>query len=911
MILVLLLGGEDDDSMSGPASVSAPSESTVTDDVLPVGEARGAVVTAAPDVVADETPEQVAPVEGALDGLVRGRLIDGNGRPVADERVMLVLSTDDWREDYRSRIGPGDLLAVVRSDAEGRFAIEAGTGRRHLLVAGGERWPSRRVSNVVAGDDVLVALPDAYLLEGQVLEQETGAPVEGAQVFAVAGQMNSLRPPENLRVSGFTDAAGRFAVGPLPAEDVVVAAYAEGYGIAVEQEIAPVLGETRLMLPPARPLYGLVAERETEAPVAGARVRWALELMQPGESGSEGDDSWPPLVIAEREAVSDENGQFDLGLGPSIGFVLDVEAEGYVPQRSTRYLNRKVSDEGEIRVNLTPATLWTGVALNELDAVPAAGARVVATSDMGVISEGEVDAGGEWALSMAGWDGVGRVNISAEATDGRYARNRIRGRNEPLALRLSPPLQVEVTVVDGDTPLAGAELLAESNGALSTLARTDAEGTVELTHRIAVGWSGNAVKLTARLGGRVSLPAIVDLNEAEPGVPADPITIDLASGGVLAGRVVDSYGEPIAAASLRISNGPRCLSDEDGRFLLEPVALETAHRLSAWAEGFHSVTTHLPGGDRDVVIVLEPVVVFEGRALALATGMPMQGFTGSLLRLGSGDDDWNRVGNARIKRLSGGLGGFSVNLPGPGRFVVELKAKDFVPARSVPFDFNGTVQPAYQEIGLAAAAVLETFIVDSRGEPVSGLTVTATKLRADGRPDKSSRQSGRTGRDGAVRLNLRDGGTFQVSGGGKPALEDGLVVRGGYVVTRTYRLPATGGLEVRALGADGQPVTDVTVRIRSVKKVNAHNIYRRTRISGPQTFCLVEGLPEGPYTVQVSKRGLKQPRQPRVEVSAHRVQSVDTELLPPDVGATLFEISNIDAQSLRRLKKLGYVGGGR
>ena len=132
-----------------------------------------------------------------LAGIVRGRVTDGRGRPVADVDLRIV--ADPANRDGLTTYLPQE----TRSDREGAFifdGIPAGKSRIDVLTPDGalEAWVGQPVQvSVRAGqtkDRVTVGVAKGGLLEVRVLNEQTGRPAPDAQVHLNSGQWRRDTP---------------------------------------------------------------------------------------------------------------------------------------------------------------------------------------------------------------------------------------------------------------------------------------------------------------------------------------------------------------------------------------------------------------------------------------------------------------------------------------------------------------------------------------------------------------------------------------------------------------------------------------------------------------------------------------------------------------------------------------------
>lgn len=884
---------------------AATSRPTAPPAVLPVAEH--------PDehddplaLLAGEPPpaevEVVAP-QGAQRGAVGGTLVDAAGQPVSGEPVWLALAADDWEPEPRPSKLPR-LAARETSAADGRFRLPARAGAVYVLHAGGGAFPAVKLDDVHSGDDLRIVLPAPAELAGSVLDAQTGLPVEGARVLA-------LHDGASLLVDALPD--GTFSVGPLPLEEVLIGAWAPGYDVAFVGNVAPGQQAATVELQPGRPLQGRLIDRVTEQPLAGGTVRLLLDV----EAARPGGDAVPvEHLVSEQVTAAGPDGRFAFELAPTLGFALLCESDGYLAERHDRHEDRKLDEGEEVVVALRPAGAVTGLVLLAADGRPAGGAEVWLESPDGVLARGTTGPAGEFALLPGSWP-AGReparpVHVAARSGD-LAARTRVQREEDEQLLQLSPVLPLSVQVLEGGLPAAGAEVAARSKGAVTTQAVAGAEGLVALRHELAAP-DVRRVVLQARRGDVESLPLLLDL--AEP--PGELLVLDLSQGAWLEGTLHGRDGEPVPSARLdavpAANQGPElrrgsARGDAQGRFRLGPLQAGAVYHLTVQAEGYTDLTLRdlLPGA-APLELVLQPVVRWSGRALQAATGQPHPEFWGQLARVDeAGGRRRERNSGERLHLVPGAPGEFWFELPGPGRYLIHLFARDHVPAHSLEWDFDGRTPPPRADLLLARAAVLELAVQDGRGRPVPGYSVAAVPwevARDAPAPAGGGRKGaigGRTDGDGVARLQLGAGGTFRLAGGPGFWFDDLPVgVAPGEPVQRIARLPPTGDVEVRVRDVTGAPLGGAMVELRTARDEQVHAVTRRLRTApGGDGQVLFEALPPAHYDLVVRRRGYAN-AQSSLQLTGAGLQRVELTL----------EVRPEGAEPAGGVPRGGPVGGG-
>ncbi len=888
--VVLLLEDGTDGGRAGEARVTAPDvDGPGPAPELPSAGREGAPATAllpdgppAPEV--DEVPD--AP-RLLADGGVTGRVVDPSGAPVADVPVLLYVTEDPWQPT----LGEGETVSVklgaARTDGSGAFALPARAGASHVLLAGGVRWARVRLDRVAAGDELLVELVDPLRVEGVVEEEETGEPIEGARVLVLA-------EAESLNTA--TDADGAFRVEPVDTGTVTVVAWAAGYDIAVEQGVPPGWEPVTLALPAGRDLVGRVLERETHEPLAGAEVRLVMDVEARAVGGPTDDAATTADAALETErevvhelvAVTDVDGAFLLEGVPSLGFVLHVTAEGHVPERVARFEERPLREDEEAVVYLEPVGEVTGRVVAGPDLLPVPGAQVAFHAGRDVLATAVADDAGAFAFGLGDWDGEADLVVWGADAEGRRGRARVRRRHkdEELVVSLVEPVAIEVRVVDDGEPIAGAQVAAHGGfpGEEPTLVVTDADGAASLVHPL-VGPDADRLFVQARHAGRQSLPLELDF---VLGAPTEPVVLDLATGVHLEGVVLDPAGAPVAGAEVWGRGALAVHSDPDGRFRIGPFEQGRSVRIEAHADGFHETRHRVSSADPwtgEIVLVLEPVVTWEGLVVDATTGLPKEDF---LARLQVEEDGRNgpvfRDVGAPGERRADDPGAFVLELPAPGRFRVKIMSLDCIEATSLPADFDGVSAPLPVQVLVSPAAVLRVHVEDAGGRPVHGFNirlVDEADFRERGGRARRDGPSRRTDSDGVAGFNMGAGGAYFLASGSSGWLEpDPLLVTPGPPVVHRIRLPATGDLAVRVTDEQGLPVERPRVTLRSRGRERAYEVLRRSSPRGAPEEVVFEVLPPGEYTLHVRARGFAAVGT-RTIVVANRLQHESVVLRPP------------------------------
>lgn len=346
---------------------------------------------------------------------------------------------------------------------------------------------------------VLLALAVALIVGTRLAGLWGGGATPATTAAAPQPARPAAAPPAALGVRFETDSSGR--------------------AIAVVAEIDPD-GTLRL--------EGQIIDGD-EQPIGGAAI--AIDTSPPRHATSEADGSFAFAGLAPR------------------AYELEARAgELYAGPVTTR-----LSADSEPVILRATAGASVRVVVRDGAGAPVAGARVALRSMLAW--ETETDAGGEAVLAGVGpgWRTL-RVEAARFAPAARMVSTGDRAGEERIVVRLDRGAPVSGRVVSAaGAPVAGARVWASAasepfpviDPQLDAVV-TDADGRWQMaalaagTYRFAASHPAHAQTTTAPI--------------ALSGATArDGVDIQLDDGGVLAGRVVDAAGAPVAGAELRVA----------------------------------------------------------------------------------------------------------------------------------------------------------------------------------------------------------------------------------------------------------------------------------------------------------------------------------------------------------------------
>ncbi len=737
---------------------------------------------------------------------VAGRVVSAAKEPLAGAAILL-------GEPERDLKGPEGPLAVAfadvdlfgekergaATDEDGRFALEAFARGTYDLIIRAGRFPEHR--RQVALEKGPLELGDIVLAEGREIAgtvlSPDGGPVEGAAVWvprpAAAREDRDSRRHSVLEVglssslaSARTDRRGAFRLAGLGGDRHEVAVLADGYPGRLLESV-PLDGRAVVIaLERGLTLRGKVVDAESGDPVAGARV------------GVEGAPA--------PEQAADEGGRFELrgvslGGGTTFGGSLVVHAsrDGFREARET------VAFPDPPAALAAPAAPAANAAEVELK-LRRLGPEEAQAGISGVVRDarGEPIAGALVWTEVPGWPQVLRrmeppASVPKEVRTGADGAFIVRAPQiggtifEVLAShpglatsRAGPfPQQsgeqgwplVEIELGEGAsvegrvTSLAGAavsgarvriwhdtqvpeeatlftRLLPQAVGEVTYSAK---DGTFRL-RRIEPG----AYRLEARAEGF----AAKTLGPVEVRAGSVPARVDIAldAGGSLAGRVVDSGGDPLAGIEVvafptAAGSGPPP-SEEDELVQLGAIGAaaavtgsDGAYRLDHLPGGEFLVLGRAPGfepawipaslpGESPADLVLAPHARIAGSVREAATGEQVTSFAVRLERR-DGEGVF-REDNRKSHDVADAAGRFSCEGLRAGEWRVRVVASAHVPwERAVSLEPGDEVE---LDLALSAGRRIEGAVRRPDGAPIPGATITARR-EGEGRDVESIRSA--------------------------------------------------------------------------------------------------------------------------------------------------------------------------
>lgn len=752
---------------------------------------------------------------------------EGEQRPVAAARVV-VLGTSRAASPLEVALGLVDPLGerYIATDAltgpDGAFSVRVPAGAQAWLVQ-----PGLAPRPLVPGRNIAQRRAP---VTGMVVDAD-GRPVAGARVQPFAQPLATL-----------TDATGRFALVATRDDRVRVTAPSGAGTVATVREEG-----TRVKLPRARALSGLVVTTPTEAapdgvPIAGAIVRACM------------GDEWDAMTS------TDAAGQFTLAL-PGAPTRVTVVGAG----RSATLALAGLDLARPVR--LVAAEAASVVARVTLKGMPAKAATAVVRGEdcPRDARVAETNEGGVASLTGLAPGNVGVVahsnGLRAESAPGA-AQGGARARSVGLAL--SAPAQLKVRCLDGERkPLEGVAVSARAVRVLQDSGRPLEGGalarrraflqSIRGSDEFAAGTGPDGVAIIegVTLGECLNVVvrrpglAPVEVDCARAGEGAGTIDVTLERGAIVRGVVLDPDGLPIPSARVsvradsstasasatgmrgrrlqRFSGLAATTTDGAGAFTLadlKPGRIEIVANAERFVPSEPVPVDLVPGSDIAIEIPLERGAALEG-VVVTAAGEPAAGASVIV-----SPPAMTRFVGRSGRAWQGGPGGMlaqgSAVEAGPdGRFVIEGLEPDSEIGVQARLDGDESERrvlvPGDEPVTLTLVAMgrIEGRVLGGE-DMAAAVTITCTGAPA-GRGSESADA------EGGFFIGGLPGGTYScvaVAGDLGEGRTDNLVVREGETTPATIRLgPRTRQAVLVRDDASRDPVAGASVHCGSASGV--------------------------------------------------------------------------------------------
>jgi len=624
--------------------------------------------------------EEPRTLAAGRDAVLRGRVVSdvlGSPLPGATVTITRRMHSEFWIPDTQEREARQPIVTAVTDD-EGRFEVAVPTAVPLDVEASAHEHATVRRDHLFAGDDVVLRLTAAAILEGVLTLASDGSPVEGALVLG-----RDRRRVEQCRTR--TDLAGRFLFEDLQPGLLTVE--------ITPRDAAPPPSKRIELRAGGRSRLDLVLE-------AGVRIHGVVS-----------DPEGHPIASAEvglgasyqRSVITDVHGWYEMvGLGGAkrrdLGG-LRARAEGYGTERK-KLGEVELSQDTRLDFVLHPARIATGRVVDP-DGAPIEGVYVAGVGSKTVKGVSRSD----WESAVTGSDGrfeltslhvlidhqlflrkdgYGTRVYDFPADEGERERvdygdlvlhpgGRIEG---ILRAQTGTPLPDHLVKLRGANEDLGrfrpdAEALKKTWVTAVRHSRTDTQGRFHFADL-----PGGKLQVTASVRGRPGSKAEETVELPEGGqVEGVELTLDL--GDPITGVVRTSDGSPAVGVFVQVAGDEdqpriRTSSGAGGRFELLGVTEEMGevelftivasynwYNPDAHLGVSHRVTAR--AGDSDVVLELRELVSLTGK-VEDAEGQPLAGVQVLAYQSGAA-----RVPPAVLTRAtSDDKGAFRLDLPEEG-----------------------------------------------------------------------------------------------------------------------------------------------------------------------------------------------------------------------------------------------------
>ncbi|KFE69477.1 hypothetical protein DB31_6452 [Hyalangium minutum] len=546
-------------------------------------------------------------------GVIEGFVVDAQGHPAAGAEVQVggrvpEVATTGEGGGFSVEVEPGDHTVSARRGSE------AGSLPNSIIIGAGKTVR-----------DLRIQLGQSAVLEGRVVANTAGTPIEGARV--------DVSPYRKSGDSGraVTDGSGRFSVGGLAPGSYDVVASAPGFSTVSRSGLTVASGERfslELKLTGTGAVEGSVRDRAGQ-PVPGARVlggsRWGGLLGEaPAESRTDAEGHYRLEGVAAGELFLSARWE-----GAPMGSVQQAEVKEGSTTKVDLTLDATGTVEGVVRAAqgaLPPEPL-------SVNAVKATLSR----SEMDV-TQAETDATGHFRLVLP--PGPYEVWLVSGKRLPHLLPKRVQveaGKTVQTELTWTPPEEkpteggIRGIVLEPDgTPSVSAFVTLSVEGPRSRyrMESTDAAGRFSFSFDSGDPVTSSArVRLKARNGGRTG-----EVPGVKPGEQS--VVVRLQPPGALRGQVVRaSGGAPVQGFTLTLEkDGPGSFLGNRGpwefpgnRFELGDVPAEEVKvrvRTEDGATG-EALTSTRPGAVSEVEVALKSAAGVRGRVMDGNTKEPL------------------------------------------------------------------------------------------------------------------------------------------------------------------------------------------------------------------------------------------------------------------------------------------------
>ncbi len=739
---------------------------------------------------------------------------------------MVAVAGDRSLEDF---VAPGGGGTAVALDDAGRFVatgLAKGQVTVSAIVPGRSRVTGKPVAVPYEGEYVFTVDAGTAAVEGKVVADADGKPIEGAEVIGGGSGGDVTLAVEHVT----TDATGTFHFVLPAGRDSGLFVRAEGFAPQTVRRRDAKPGPIEVRLAKGGRIEGRVTSEGDAKPVAGVTVRAA-----PARSG---DAPFPPEPV-----TSGDDGRYALSDLPPGELMVSASGDGWVTkgQGTARregfnplVATVKAGETTTFDLVVVRGAVARGKVLGPAGA-PVLGAVVRAQGQGGLEFRGPrfFGSGGEVASTAA--DGsftidtlASGTNYSFEATAAGYAKAKAgpfaASDSAPIAveIRFAAPRWVDVSVLDAASgaPVADAQVAASVEGPENSWTGDGTRWTTSADGKARVGpLAASRVRLSA------TAPDYVRLDDLQPlGTEETTAVLQLRRGYAVSGKVRNPDGTPAVGVGVSVTNpqgfwGIRDTTAADGSFRLRGLPEGKVTVEAVWVDDRtrRSAGATVTAGQDDVLLTLTSAPGTDGRGAPLVVTVV--------------GPDGKPVPRARIRirtengSSSTGVRDGQATFSGDeARSVGTIEVWGASTADGTPLPYGpARVERAKGagggeiEVRLPAELAIAGVVLTADGKGVRGALVRA--LVPPG-PDDRTRSvdtegvaSARSGDDGAFRIGGLGGDEYVLEVQPPPGSigPEGVRARGGQSGV-TLRLRAGQTVSITVGDREGKPLAGVSVR---------------------------------------------------------------------------------------------------
>lgn len=789
---------------------------------------------------------------------IRGRVVDESDKPVAG--ASLTFKGDDLDKSFGTQSADGHAT----SSATGEFVLKSVVpGQRTLLVSSENHVPASQLVTTPSTKEIVIRLASAgATLQGHVLRKNSATPVTSATVQLVYDSSNGEKGVAYKPFKTYSDQNGAYKIPLLPPGRFRI------NSTAVEQRLGMVPGdhlsglmiqindrettELNLFMYGGATVTGRVYDKETDEPIADANIRSSSNnALRKGDNGT----------------TSAADGTFELsGVFPYYNNTaqLTVKRPGYSVVSPSLW-NRGVlaaeidplSDLGRKNIPMMRTVSISGTVRTK-DGTPVPTAKVTLWEAYGGSNHGSP------GVPVAS-DGTYKLEVS------RFTTVRVMAEAPSYAAEFSEQAKVD------NEDVTKADIVLEPGGMLSGIVSGPdgfpVEGSdVSLRRSIIIGNSTRSYHLPSAVSGPDGVFTMSNLPKTfkaqakkegyassrqeeisiEPNGIKSDVKLQLRHGHFIAGRALNSAGDPVPKASISVSSSEpgemqsaHATTDNEGRYRVENLADVTYLVYGHASEGGSS--KQLEGirvGRSDVDLIFDQGEkrTLVGKVVDDRSGEPIKDFTVS--NIGRPKKESN-PGGFTVPGLSPGTN-YSASIEAPGYATTIFQV--VVPRDKASFEQEFRLGPG----GIVAGRAVRL----GTGQPLANVLITvwpgsSNYYHRSGTPVAFTK----TNEDGTFRLPGVPAGEAQLQA--KPSLPLAESTR--KAIVKNYEVKEVGDWELAGGSAiQGRVVRngDIGVEGSTIDISNYSPQVRKSIATNRDGTFHIGDLPAGDYGLSVIPHGV-------------------------------------------------------